>query len=123
MSEVGLEARHWRHYIQDMIDFCRKVLKYTDAIDQNAFVGDSLRYDATLRNLELVGEAATHIPAEVRAAHPEIRWRRIVGTRNRLAHGYLGLDDDVIWDIIQSDIPQLLPALRTLLDQTSEDGE
>ena len=83
-------------------------------MDQDTFVSDDLTYDATLRNLELIGEAATHIPDAIREAHPEIPWRTIVGARNRIAHGYLGIDDDIIWDIIQNDIPALLQALRQI---------
>jgi len=78
------------------------------------FVASSLTYDATLRNLELIGEAATHIPDGVRAAHPEIPWRMIIATRNRLIHGYLGIDDDTLWSIIQDDVPELLPLLKAL---------
>jgi uncharacterized protein with HEPN domain len=78
------------------------------------FVASSLTYDATLRNLELIGEAATHIPDGARAAHPEIPWRMIIATRNRLIHGYLGRDDDTLWSIIQDDVPELLPLLKAL---------
>ncbi|QIT57249.1 DUF86 domain-containing protein [Aquisalimonas sp. 2447] len=76
--------------------------------------GDILTYDATLRNLELIGEAATHIPDEVRSIHPEVPWRMIIATRNRLIHAYLGIDDDTIWSIIQDDIPKLLRLLRAI---------
>ncbi len=82
MSDGGQEARSWRFYIQDMIEFSERVLAYTAGLDQDTFVADRFTYDATLRNLELIGEAATHVPNEVRAAHPVIQWRRIVGTRN-----------------------------------------
>ena len=75
---------------------------------------DEQIYDATLRNLELIGEAATHIPDEVRTAHPEIPWLLIIATRNRLIHGYLGIDDDTVWSIIQDNMPELLPLLKTL---------
>ena len=122
MSDVHQEERNWRLYLQDMIDFGEKVLTYTDGLEQDALIAESLNYDATLRNLELIGEAATHIPDKVRDAHPEIQWRLIIATRNRLAHSYLGIDDDVIWDIIQTDIPNLLPSLRNLLNTTSEDS-
>ena len=120
------EDRDWRLYAGDMIEFAEKVLAYTSEIDQAAFVADSLTYDATLRNMELIGEAATHIPNEIRNKYPEIQWRSIIATRNRLAHGYLGLDDDVIWDIIQTDITELLPALRNLLsdvENANQDGQ
>ena len=122
MSDIHEEERSWRLYIQDMIDFGEKVLSYTDGLDQEAFTAETLVYDATLRNLELIGEAATHIPSEVREVHLEIQWRDIIGTRNRLAHSYLGIDNDVIWDIIQTDVPNLLPALRNLLNTTDEDS-
>ena len=65
MSDIHEEERSWRLYIQDMIDFGEKVLSYTDGLDQEAFTAKTLVYDATLRNLELIGEAATHIPSEV----------------------------------------------------------
>ena len=84
---------------------------------------DELTYDATLRNLELIGEAATHIPSEVRDAYPDIPWHAIVGTRNRLAHSYLSISNDIIWTIIQDAIPKLLPELRNLLNTTDEDPE
>ncbi len=65
-------ARAWRFYLDDMIAFAGKVMAYTAGLDQAGFVGNELIYDATLRNLELIGEAATHVPDEVRNAHPEI---------------------------------------------------
>jgi len=116
MSDVDGD-RDWRLYVQDMVEFGERVVAYVDGLDQQAFTADQRTYDATLRNIELLGEAATHIPENVRDAHPEIAWRQIIGTRNRLAHGYLGIDDDVIWDIIQTDIPDLLPALSRLLNE------
>ena len=116
MCEVGAEPRHWRLYVQDMIEFGEKVLSYTEGFDQSAFVSDGVIYDATLRNIELIGEAATHVPDEVREENTQIPWRVIIGTRNRVAHGYLGLDVDVIWSVIQDDVPALLPQLRGLLD-------
>lgn len=109
--------REWRFYLDDMIDFAERVLTYTEGLDQAGFVASDLAYDATLRNLELIGEAATHIPDEVRAAHTEIPWRMIIATRNRLIHGYLGIDDDTLWSIIRDDVPELLPLLKALKNE------
>ena len=72
-----------------------------------------LVYDASLRNLELIGEAATHVPDDVRAASSQVPWRLVVTTRDRLIHGYLGIDNDTLWSIVVSDVPALLPLLRT----------
>lgn len=115
MSDAN--QREWRFYLDDMIDFAGKVLAYTDGLDQAGFVASRLTFDATLRNLELIGEAASHIPDDVRAAHPEIPWRMIIATGNRLAHGYLGIDADTLWSIIRDDVPELLPLLQAVKNE------
>jgi uncharacterized protein with HEPN domain len=112
-----MSEREWRFYLDDMIGFAEKVLAYTEGFDQAAFEACGLNYDATVRNLELIGEAATHVPPDIRDAAPWIPWRQIIATRNRLIHGYLGIDNDTLWSIIQSDIPALLSELCKLRDE------
>jgi len=63
--------------------------------------------DATLRNLEILGEAANNIPLDIRARYQQVPWREMIDTRNKLIHGYAGLDDEIIWDIVSNDIPRL----------------
>ncbi len=111
MSEA---VRAWRFYVDDMIEFARKAQAYTNGMDQAAFLANPVVYDATLRNLELLGEAATHVPADVRAAHPDVPWRQVIATRNRLIHGYLGIDDDTVWSIVRDDLPKLSTQLLAL---------
>jgi len=106
--------REWRFYLDDMLAFARNVQVYTEGFAQTEFCRNRLVYDATLRNLELIGEAATHIPVAVREANPDIPWRQVIATRNRLIHGYLGIDDDTLWSIIADDIPGLVEALKRL---------
>jgi uncharacterized protein with HEPN domain len=89
-------TRSWLFYIDDMIQFANKVITYSEGFDQVKFVESGLTYDATLRNLELIGEAASHVPEEVRSDHPQVPWRLMVATRNRLIHGYLGIDNDTV---------------------------
>jgi uncharacterized protein with HEPN domain len=114
MSDIAHGDREWRFYVDDMIGFAEKVLAYTSGLAQSSFVADQRTYDATLRNLELIGEAATHIPDSIRTANPEIPWRLIVATRNRLIHAYLGIDVDTLWSIIEDDLPPLISNLRGL---------
>lgn len=106
--------REWRFYLDDMIGFAGRVIEYSEGLEQGRFVAGGLNYDATVRNLELLGEAATHIPEEIRNANPQISWRLIIATRNRLIHGYLGIDNDTLWSIIRGDIPALVPLLVAL---------
>ena len=110
-----MSEREWLFYLNDMIGFAENVLAYCDDFDQATFEATGLNYDATIRNLELIGEAATHIPSEIRESHSSISWRQIIATRNRLIHGYLGIDNDTLWSIIQDDIPVLLVELQNLV--------
>ena len=107
--------REWRFYVEDMVAFCDKALVYTQFLDRSTFATDPMRYDATLRNLELIGEAATHVPADVRDTAADVPWRLIVAVRNRLIHGYLGIDDDTLWSIVSDDLVPLRAALARLL--------
>jgi len=118
MSDQTEGSREWRFYLDDMIEFSQKVQFYTADLDQVGFVASGLTFDATLRNLELIGEAATHVPDKVRDKHPDVPWRLIIATRNRLIHAYLGIDNDTIWSIIHDDIPSLLEALENIRGKT-----
>lgn len=109
-----MSEREWRFYLDDMIGFAKNVLTYSAGFDQATFETTGLNYDATLRNLELIGEAATHIPTEVREANPSIPWRLVIATRNRLIHACLGIDNDTLWSIIQDDVSTLLDDLKKL---------
>ena len=115
MSDSRDSQREWRFYLQDMIGFAEKWLSYTDGMDQQQFVDSGITYDATLRNLELIGEAASRVPDNIRAAHADVPWWMIIATRNRLTHAYLGIDDDMIWSIIQDDLPALIPKLKKIV--------
>lgn len=97
-----------------MIEFAENVISYCEGMDKTSFEEKGLTYDATVRNLELIGEAASHIPDEIRATYFSIPWRMIIATRNRLIHGYLGIDNDILWSIINVDTPALLNELETL---------
>jgi len=114
MSEGLRGARQWRFYVDDMLRFSRKVVQYSARLEFAEFDSGGQVFDAILRNLELIGEAATHVPEDVRAQHPGVPWRRMVATRNRLIHGYLGLDNDTLWSLVRTDVPALVDALVRL---------
>jgi uncharacterized protein with HEPN domain len=109
-----MSEREWRFYIDDMIRFAGNVLSYTKGMDQDDFVSTPLNYDATLRNLELIGEAAMHVRDDVRAKNPDIPWRMIIATHKQVMHAYMGVHDDTIWSIIRDDVPPLIQALKRL---------
>ena len=98
-----------------MVEFCERVIAYAAGFDLPALLADRMRYDAILRNLELIGEAATHVPDELRARAPELPWRQVIGTRNRLAHAYLGIEPETVWLIVTVNVPRLRDQLAALL--------
>ncbi|MEW5977426.1 MAG: DUF86 domain-containing protein [Acidobacteriota bacterium] len=93
--------------IADIIESIEKIERYIAGLDHDAFVSDEKTVDSVVRNLEIIGEAANRIPESFTAQHPEIEWRRIVGLRNRIVHDYFGLDLEIIWEILQKELPVL----------------
>jgi len=80
-----------------------------------SFTNNEMAYDAVLGNLEIIGEAAKHIPDEVRRRYPDIAWREMAGLRDILAHAYFGLDDEVLWDIVRNKVPSLVDHIERIL--------
>jgi uncharacterized protein with HEPN domain len=105
-------SRDWRLFLDDILASCEKVRRYTAGMDRSAFFRDDRTYDAVVRNLEIIGEAAKRIPDEARLAMPGIEWRKIAGMRDWIVHAYFGLDPDILWDVIENKVPELDAALR-----------
>ena len=112
-------SRDYRLYLDDMCAAAEKVLRYTRGIGLVAFLSDEKTFDAVVRNLEVLGEAAKHVPPEVRKRYPEVAWRRIAGLRDVVAHEYFGIDEDIVWDIIENQVPELLAQVRQILERES----
>lgn len=93
--------------LEDIQEAMGKIRKYTAGLDRNDFLASGMAADAVVRNLEIIGEAANRLPEEFTARHSEIEWRKIIGLRNRIVHHYFGVDLDIIWVIIQQDLPPL----------------
>ncbi len=98
--------RDYKLYLDDILEAIKKIEKYTKGKTSLQIKNNDLAIDAVVRNLEIIGEAAKHIPATIRNKYPTVEWRKIIALRNILAHEYFGVDKDVICNIIKKKLPK-----------------
>ncbi len=102
-------------YVRHMLDAARKAVQFTQGKSQHELEADEILSLAVIRLLEIVGEGARRISEPYRTVHPQIPWRLITGTRDRLAHGYDQINYDIVWTILTDELPPLIAALERLV--------
>ena len=108
-NENLLRLRHILDAIQAIESFVRDV-------DEQRFVEEQMRHDATIRQLEIIGEAAKNLSEDLRQENSQVAWKEAGHTRDRLAHGYFQLNLEIIWDITQNDLPILKKQIEEILE-------
>jgi uncharacterized protein with HEPN domain len=102
--------------LRDILEAIAAIERHLNG-DKTAFEHDELRHAWFLRHLQIIGEAARALPAEVRNLAPEIPWPKIIGMRNVLVHGYFDIDTEIVWQAVTADLPVLKPAVVSLLER------
>jgi uncharacterized protein with HEPN domain len=97
--------------IADIIDAIQRIQTYTRGMERESFLSNLLVRDAVVRNFTVMGEAASHIPEDVRLEQPTLPWVEMQRMRNVVVHEYFGIDYEIIWSTIEDDLPPLLDAL------------
>ncbi|HUI93425.1 MAG TPA: DUF86 domain-containing protein [Chitinivibrionales bacterium] len=109
-----MPKREARLLLDDMIAAIEKINRYIAGLKMGEFLKDEKTCDAVTRNLEIIGEAARQCPEAFKTKHSEIPWAQITGLRHRIVHDYTGVDLELVWQIINSDMKELLNNLRSL---------
>jgi uncharacterized protein with HEPN domain len=109
---MPLQINDYLRHIQDEAEF---ILANSAGLKIEAYLNDPVLMRAFVRSIEVIGEAAKQIPDERRAEQPQIEWRLIAGMRDRLIHGYFGIDQEIVWDVVIDKIPAPKTAVTEML--------
>jgi uncharacterized protein with HEPN domain len=105
----------------DMKESSEKILKYTEGFTYDDFLRDDKTIDAVVRNFEIIGEASIRIEDDFKLDHPQIEWKKLRGFRNRIVHEYFGIDYEIVWSIIESDLEELIFQLEAIIGNEDSD--
>ncbi len=104
-------------YLTDIEQAIDRIKTYTKSLLIEDFKSDAKTIDAVVRNIEIIGEAARHIPDSIRLQYPTVPWKQIVGARDKMIHEYFGVDLDVLWKTVVEDLPLLKQQVQELVSE------
>jgi uncharacterized protein with HEPN domain len=110
MSERSQEL-----YLSDIIDSINAIEDFVPGYDMATFAGDRKTYSATIRELEIIGEAIRNISDEIKVQYPDVLWHAIRSFRNKITHEYFGIDVRIVWDVVQNELPLLKYQIKKIL--------
>jgi uncharacterized protein with HEPN domain len=109
-----------RDYLRHILVEVEYLLDHTQGLSFERFAADETLRRAFVRSLEVIGEAVKNLPEEFHALHPEVEWRLIARMRDRLIHGYFGVDYQLVWDVVQEKVPELKRNIQSITDKLEQ---
>jgi uncharacterized protein with HEPN domain len=107
-----------RQYLTDLLQAIRDIEQYTaNAKDFEAFSADAMRIHAVLYNLEIIGEAAKKVPTAIKRKYSHVEWRKMAGLRDVVAHEYFGISLEIVWGVIQNNLPIVKEQIEGILHE------
>jgi uncharacterized protein with HEPN domain len=115
-----MKRRELGDYLEDILEAIQEVSDFTTGMDFNDFIEDRKSINAVIRSLEVIGEAAKNLSVELREKYPEIPWKRMARMRDKLIHEYFGVDKEMVWEVIQTELPPLLSSVQRVLNELDD---
>ena len=112
-----MSPRDWKFRLEDINEALGLIEEYVKGIEYSSWTEDRKTIDAVIRNLEIIGEAANHIPDAIQEKNRDIPWLQMKGMRNVLIHEYFGVDTDVLWRTVNQDLPLLKAQIQRLISE------
>jgi uncharacterized protein with HEPN domain len=104
-------------FLNHIIDSIEKIEDFTSGKARDDFLEDIQLQDATIRRIEIIGEASKNIPEEFKKEHQDVPWSEMARTRDKLIHGYFGVDLELTWSIVQYDLPKVKEKISKILEE------
>jgi uncharacterized protein with HEPN domain len=106
-------------YLQHILDETEYLMGQTQGLTQEQFMRDATLKRAFVRSIEIIGEATKQIPDDLRQKYGHLEWRAMAGMRDRLIHGYFGVDYDIVWDVAIHKVPALHQTIKQIIEDES----
>lgn len=113
------EERVLLDYLNDILESISDIREFTAGMDKESFFNDKKTIKAVVRSLEVIGEAASKLPLNIRGLYSEIPWQETIAMRNRLIHEYFGVDLDIVWQTIEEDLEPLDKTVKRIIEEMS----
>ncbi len=112
-----MKKRDYSDFVQDILDTINDVENFIDGMDFEEFIKDKKTVYSVIRAIEIIGEATKNVPELIRTKYPDVPWKKMAGMRDRLVHGYFGVDLEILWETAKEDVPQLKVPLSMVLEE------
>ena len=112
-----MSSRTPKLFLDDILKSINKINLYISDLTYDQFQQDVKTIDAVIGNLEIIGEAVKNLPDEIITKNPEVNWRGATAMRDRLIHGYFGVDVSILWETVTTDLPELNTRIKKIWDE------
>jgi len=112
--------RVYTDYLQDIVDYAEKAMRFVRGVSFDDFGDNEEKVFAVVKTLEIIGEAARHLPRSMRDKYTAVPWKQVTGMRDKMTHEYFSVDLEVVWRTVHEDLPPLRDTAKKMLEDLAQ---